>query len=249
LLVDATHDYVVDGAPATACRCALELRRSDMPPLAPFFLGRRLAATAAVLLSIAPSSMSASAMQFTVRAPLILAEGDIKNGDENDFRRLLAAQPKGSIRGVVLHSRGGFVHAAGEIGRLIRENGLLTVVDASRFTCVSACTIVFAAGAGRVYLNAGNVAEGIFPHAGRGLGFHEGSSSLSRDANGYSGAGTAHVIAFFYEFGVPGAAELTRKAPPNAVYMVSARKALEVGLATSLGKEGGAKATKKKGRP
>jgi hypothetical protein len=220
-----------------------------MPLLAPLRRVRRLAVTAVALLSIAWSSMPASAMRFTVRAPLILAEGDIKNGDENDFRRLVAAQPKGSIRGVVLHSRGGFVHVAGEIGRVIREYGLVTVVDASRYTCVSACTILFAAGTGRVYLNAGNVAEGVFAHGGRGLGFHEGSSSMSRDANGYSGAGTAHVIAFFYEFGVPGAAELTKKAPPNSVYMVSARKALEVGLATSLGKEDGAKATKKKGRP
>jgi hypothetical protein len=215
----------------------------------PNSLRRALAAVVAVASVLVPSLPApVEAMEFTLRPPLILAEGDIRNGDENTFKRLLAAQRKGSIKGVVLHSHGGFVHAAGEIGRLIRENGLATVVDAGHFTCVSACTILFAAGTARVYLNAGGVPDGVVSRAGRGLGFHEGSSSMSRDANRYSGAGTAQVIDLFYEFGVPRAADLTRNAPPDAVYMVSGRKALEIGLATSLGSGGGAGA-KKKGRP
>lgn len=187
-------------------------------------------------------------MQFTVHGTLVLAQGEIANGDENRFRRLLAEPRKEPIKGIVLHSHGGFVHAAGEIGRLIRENGLATVVDASRFTCVSACTIVFASGRARLYLNAGGVPDGVVKHSVRGLGFHEGSSASSLDANGYSGEGTAHVIALLHEFGVPRAAGLATRAPPDAVYMVSGRTALELGLATSLG-SGGDTAPKKKGRP
>ena len=210
---------------------------------------RALGPICGFLFAAAPT-MPAAAMEFHVKPPLILAEGDIKNGDENTFRRLLAGQAKGTIKGVVLHSHGGFVYAAGEIGRSIRENGLVTVVDASRFTCVSACTILFAAGTGRIYLNAGNVPDGVVARSGRGLGFHAGSSSLSRDADGYSGAGTARVIAFLYEFGVPGAADLTTRAPPNSIFMVSGPTALQIGLATSLGaNSANGSGTKKKGRP
>jgi len=212
-------------------------------------MSRRILASAAAssMLFVGPTSTAVSAMEFTVSAPLVLAQGEIKNGDENTFRRLLAAQPKGSLRGVVLHSSGGFVYPAGEIGRLIREHGLVTVVDASRFRCVSACTVLFAAGTARVYLHSEGVSDGI-ARGGRGLGFHEGSSSLSRDANRYSGSGTAQVIALFHEFGVPRAADLTTRAPPNSVYMVSGATALDIGLATSLGPAGAAPA-KKKGRP
>lgn len=198
-------------------------------------------------LGLIASATPGAAMEFTYHPPLILAVGHIKNGDENTFKRLLASIPKGEVKGVVLHSGGGFVHAAGEIGREIREKGLTTVVDASSVSCVSACTILFAAGTQRVYLNAGGVKDGATADARKGLGFHEGSSSTSRDPNHYSGAGTAQVIAFFYEFGVSGAAALATKAPPESVYMVSGPTALQIGLATRLGDTGGS--AKKKGRP
>lgn len=216
-------------------------------PAEPAF--RRRVAAATLALGVAAASAPAVAMEFSVSPPLILAQGDIKNGDENSFKRLLAGLPKGQVRAVVLHSPGGFVHAAGEIGREIREKGLSTVVDGSRTTCVSACTILFAAGVQRLYINSGGVNDGIVARAGHGLGFHEGSSADSRDSNGYSGDGTAQVIGLLYEFGVPGAAKLTQSAPPDAVYMVSGAKALEIGLATSLGGNGGGKAAgKKKGK-
>lgn len=209
---------------------------------------RRCRELAAVASAVVVWAMPASAMEFHVSPPLVLAAGEIKNGDENTFRRLLAERPKGSIRGVVLHSSGGFVYPAGEIGRLIRENGLITVVDASRFKCVSACTVLFAAGTARFYLHSAGISDGVARHASRGLGFHEGSSSLSRDANGYSGSGTARVIALLHEFGVPRAADLTTRAPPDGIYMVSGSTALEIGLATSLGPSGEG-TPKKKGRP
>ncbi len=206
-----------------------------------------IAAIAALSFLLGPPHV-ARALDFTVNPPLILARGDIRNGDQNDFKRLLAGRPKGEIRAVVLHSDGGFIHAAGEIGREIRERGLSTVVDAAWGRCVSACTILFAAGTDRIYLNAGGVSDGVSARAVHGIGFHEGSSASSRDSNGYSGRGTAQVIGLLYEFGVPGAADLTRKASPDAVYMVSAKTALDIGLATSLGASGGSP-TKKKGRP
>lgn len=209
------------------------------------FAGAAFAVSALLAHPVAP----AAALEFTMSPPLMMAQGKIQSGDENSFKRLLAGLPKGQIRAVVLHSPGGFVHVAGEIGREIREHGLATVVDGSRTSCVSACTILFAAGVQRLYLNSGGVKDGIVSRSGHGLGFHEGSSSTSRDHNHYSGSGTARMIDFFYEFGVPGAAKLTQSAPPDAVYMVSGATALEIGLATSLGGNGEGKAAgKKKGK-
>lgn len=200
----------------------------------------------ALLLSF--GTMPVAAMEFEYRRPLVFAFGHIRNGDENAFKRLLAGLPQGEARGVVLSSGGGFVYAAGEIAREIRERGLATIVDAERLTCVSACTILFAGGVQRLYLNAGSVKDGVVSKAGRGLGFHEGSSALSRDANGYSGNGTAMVIGYLHEFGVPGAAALATKAPPEAIYMVSGQTALQTGLATRLGTFSPDGSTKKKGR-
>ncbi len=62
--------------------------------------------------------------------------------------------------------------------------GLVTVVDASRDSCNSACTGLFAAGVRRLYLNAG------FPDGAAvktGLGFHEGNAPQQSGGRGYSG--------------------------------------------------------------
>lgn len=193
----------------------------------------------AALASVAPWVSGAAAMDFVVHQPVIFAYGDIKNGDQYEFKKLLKAQPAGQIRGVDLNSDGGFVYAAGEIARTIRENKLLTLVDAKRSRCTSACTILFAGGRGRIYLNAGGVPDGVTGKSVGGLGFHEGSSSDSRDPNSYSGQGTAQVIAYYYEFGIPRAADLITAAPPDAIYMVSGPKALALGIATSLGSAAG----------
>lgn len=190
-------------------------------------------ATAALIAALAADP--ARAMEFLVQPPVILAHGDIRNGDQYTFKKLLTGAAPGQIRIVDLDSHGGFVFAAGEIAHEIRDKGLLTLVDAGRSTCVSACTILFAGGTGRLYLNAGGVPDGATTKPVRGLGFHSGSSASSRDPNGYSGFGTGQVVDYYYAFGMAKAADLTTATPPNAVYMLSGPKALALGIATSLG--------------
>ena len=183
----------------------------------------------------------AAAVDFVVRSDVLFAWGDIKNGDQYEFKKVLAAAGGDRIRIVDLNSNGGFVYAAGEIARTIREKHLTTFVDASRSYCHSACTILFAGGERRFYVNAEGIPDGPTKRTWKGLGYHAGSSSDSRDPDHYSGSGTGLVIGYLYELGVPKAADLTTAAPPDAVYMLSGPKALELGIATDLGRSGAAR--------
>ena len=108
------------------------------------------------------------------------------------------------------------------------------LVDAKRDICASACAVMFAGGKERVYLNARGP-EGVMGHEGfRGLGFHQGSNPDQPQASRYSGDGTAAMIRYFYEFGVPAAAGLVDKAPPERIYAVSGASALALGVATRI---------------
>jgi hypothetical protein len=198
-------------------------------------LDRAASACRLALVAAFTCAVPAQAMEFIVRPPLILAAGSVDPGDEFTFKKILAAQPADAIKGVMLHSSGGFVRPAGEIGRTIRERGLATLVVARSMRCTSACTIIFASGTRRLYLETGGIADGAVPRASRGLGFHEGSSPGSRQPDQYSGHASAQVIDYFYEFGVPRAKDLITKAGPDAVYVISGRTALDLGIATSLG--------------
>jgi hypothetical protein len=74
----------------------------------------------------------------------------------------------------------------------------------------------------------------VAPKETRGLGYHEGGSPHLLQPNRYSGNATAFMIALYYEFGSREAASLATKAPPNMMYLISGRSALDKGLATSL---------------
>jgi hypothetical protein len=178
----------------------------------------------------------ATAMDLQGRGDIIFLGGSIKPGDAIQFAQFVKNAPKGSYHGVYLASGGGFVLEAVEIGRIIRQEGLATIVDAGHAVCASACTAIFASGTKRVYLNAMNIADGLPKKACAGLGFHNGSTANSLDANHYSGQASALMIDAFYEFGVPRAAELITKAQPNEIYQLSGQTALAIGIATSVGK-------------
>lgn len=183
----------------------------------------------------AASTGPAGAIELRRSGSVVMLQGPLKWGDHHVFKAFLDAQPPG-IRTVLLDSGGGSVEAAQEIGRRIRKEGWATLVDARRTRCTSACTAIFAAGTVRHYVGAEAIRDGaVAPKAARGgLGYHQGSSPGSMHANKYSGNASAHMVDLYYEFGSRGAASVIDLAPPNMLYFVSGRTALEKGLATSL---------------
>ncbi len=197
-----------------------------------------LASAAFVLIALAifivPTSQ-ACAMELAAKGDTIFLGGAIKPGDSIAFKHFLEQAPKGTYRNVFLASGGGFVVEAIEIGREIREAQLTTIVDAGKAICASACTAIFMSGKHRIYLNSASMRDGPGSGAVRGLGFHNGSAAASLASDHYSGQASALMIDAYYEFGCPRAAEVITKAPPNSIFILSGKTALELGIATSLG--------------
>ena len=199
-----------------------------MPRLATLFFA---AGVAALPLAVSP----AHAIEVVSKGNAILLSGAIKLGDEYVFRDRLAAEKATGLRTIWLASPGGSVDAAVWIARKLRQDGWTTVVDASRGACASACTILFSAGVRRHYIATERLKTGVVSFAeGRGLGYHQGGTSLSRQPGGFSGAATAFVIATYHEFGTPAAATLADLSPPNRIYVLPGKDALAKGIATSL---------------
>lgn len=175
----------------------------------------------------------ACALEIGGKGALVLLAGPIKPGDSSRFRDFLKAAPAGRYHAVALASGGGVIIEAVEIARIIRAEHMATVVDAERFLCASACTILFAGGTERFYINAGRIVDGSNQRR-TGLGFHDGNNALSLDAHHYSGRASGLVIDAYYEFGIPAAAQLVSRAAPNQLYIVSGETALRLGIATRL---------------
>lgn len=177
----------------------------------------------------------ARALEMRITGSIVHLVGEINNGDQYAFKDLLNSPAGKGARIVNVRSRGGFIQPAGEIAREIRKRGLVTVFNASSGLCSSACTIIFAGGVQRHYVNGQGVRDGnVAPGEARGLAFHEASSALSRQPGRYSGTGTAEVIGYYYEFGVSSASSLITRAAPNRLYQVSGSTALSMGIVTSL---------------
>ena len=102
----------------------------------------------------------------------VLLAGEIDFGTADDFAKLLDAARE--VKVVDLNSIGGRIAEAEEIGRSVKEHSLATYTNAR---CVSACTLVFLAGAQRY---AGTMAK---------IGFH------SYSAPGLLGENALHLSA------------------------------------------------------
>lgn len=196
---------------------------------------RKIVSLCPLLIVADLGAFPALAMDMRVSGREIILSGSIINGDEYRFRELVEDPRNSGIRVVRLNSGGGKINAAGEIGRTIRKRGMATLLDAGSNRCGSACTIIFSAGTSRHYVGGERVPDLAVPRANyRGLAFHEGSSPLSLARNRYSGAATAELIGWYYEFGTSAAKDLATKAPPEGFYQVSGPTALSLGIATSL---------------
>jgi hypothetical protein len=191
---------------------------------------REIAFFSAFVALLTAHPQPACAITLTSKGGGVLISGGIKPGDHIEFREFIAAA---NPRFIELDSKGGDITAAGEIGRLIRKKNLPTVVEASRSTCGSACTIIFAAGTSRHYVGAEKIQDGVGDTKRPGLGYHEGNNFLATGKKGQSGAATGRAIDFYYEFGSGKASSIVTKADWKHFYYISFATALELGLATS----------------
>ena len=172
---------------------------------------------------------TAEAIELKLSGTTVYMSGSIKPGDEYKFRDFLEGK---TIKHVNLRSSGGKIRVAGDIGRQVRSKSLTTIVDASKSFCRSACTIIFAAGIQRVYLNGENIKDGVTKSKRNGLAYHEANDWLRNGRKGQSGAGTAEAINWYYEFGSPNAAKLATKAGWKEYYYISSGTAKALGIAT-----------------
>jgi hypothetical protein len=175
----------------------------------------------------------ASALEFSLRGNAVQISGPVKLGDNARFEEFMRQPAAANARVFHLNSLGGTIGVALDIARFIRRRGGATVVDA-RNACESACTVIFAGGSSRHYINAGTLQDRLGGARG-GLGFHEGNNA-NADGRGrqYSGGATAAMINAYYEMGVGGAAQFATKAGHTGMYRVSGASALSSGIATSL---------------
>lgn len=199
-------------------------------------LWRGVGAALALSLGVVGPAGAAS-MTFNVRGDHLVATGPIRPGTGKDFIAFLARPEISAVRVVELDSSGGRIGDAVRMARLIRQKKWATLVDARAADCASACTMLFAAGVRRHYVHAEAVTDGVFTlkENRRGLGFHQAHRDESTEPAHFSAASTATVTRLLHELGVDGAVGFVARAAPDHMYRVSAKTALDAGIATSLG--------------
>ena len=173
------------------------------------------------------------ALEFSQRGAVATISGPVKLGDNARFEAFMARPEAASIRTFYLNSGGGSLGVALDIARLIKRKGLATVAD-GRSRCESACTVIFAGGASRHYINTGGLEDRLGGKVG-GLGYHE-ANNANADGRGtqYSGRGSQTMINAYYELGARGAPQFATRAGFRQMYRISGQTALQSGLATAL---------------
>jgi hypothetical protein len=175
----------------------------------------------------------AVALDFSLRGGAVHITGPVRLGDNVRFDDFMRQPGAANARVFHLNSPGGTIGIALHIAREIRKRGGATVVNGKGF-CESACTVMFAGGATRHYINTAGLSDRLDGARG-GLGFHEGNNANS-DGRGvqYSGGATAAMINAYYELGARGAPQFATKAGFRGMYRISGATALQSGIATSL---------------
>jgi hypothetical protein len=184
-------------------------------------------------LVVVVTATPASALDFSIRGNSVVISGPVKLGDNVRFDEFMAQPAAQNARVFVLNSGGGTIGIALYIAREIRKRRGATVAD-GRTACESACTVMFAGGVSRHYINAGGLQDRLGGARG-GLGFHEGNNANS-DGRGrqYSGRASQAMANAYAEMGVGSAASLMVKANDRQMYRISGQTALSSGIATSL---------------
>jgi hypothetical protein len=174
----------------------------------------------------------ASALEFSMRGNAVSISGPVRLGDNAKFEEFMQG-PGASARVFDVTSTGGTIGVALDIARIIRRRGGATVTD-GRQVCESACTIIFAGGSSRHYINTAGLQDRLGVARG-GLGFHEGNNA-NADGRGlqYSGRASQGMANAYSELGVSGAMQFMTKAGFRDMYRLSGATALSSGIATSL---------------
>jgi hypothetical protein len=182
------------------------------------------------VIALSPAALAASLLENGGNAVL---SGKIELGDDDSFAQFLARPRSIPIKYLKLNSEGGRVSVAAEIALDVRRAGISTIVDASTSRCESACTLVFAGGVRRFYLNAHSVVDGIGP--GMGIAFHRGNDlDVTGMGKKEDSSVTQRMISTFQSMGMPAAKQFVMKAGVEDLYRISAKSALESRVATSL---------------
>jgi hypothetical protein len=186
-----------------------------------------------------PDGPLASKMTFDLQADgRLRATGTIEPGTAKIFAD--EVEKRGSyIKTIVLHSPGGSVTDALEMGRLIRKRNFTTQVEAGRY-CASSCPLVFAGGVER---RAGEKAI---------LGVHQ-VSALTRDGTSGGGMADAQRVSavcqkYLREMGVDLQVWThAMETPKEKLYSFKKDELLTLKLATDVGGKAVAETAKKKG--
>ncbi len=184
---------------------------------------------AAAMLAATP----ASAIHLSERGSAAYLQGTFEMGDEDAFRDFLAKPRAQKITVLHLYSPGGKIVPAVKIAHMVRRAGLATAVHATRDICDSACTLVFAGGVRRHYIDGDSVFEG--QSARTGLGYHPARQLVNMVEGSQLSQGGSEVLrAHYAQMGAPRAAELMGKAAINTVFRPSGQTALRMKIATTL---------------
>lgn len=157
---------------------------------------------------------------------VLMLSGQIAPGDADRFARELEARSSLPER-VVLHSPGGSVGDAQEIGRMLRARELSTAVLAGGY-CVSACPYVLAAGIDRQVSESGIV--GMHQH------YYDATMVLPamfavKDIQFSQG----ETLQYLIDMGIaPSLMLYSLQTPPEEIYALVRDELLETGLATSV---------------
>ena len=175
---------------------------------------KRLIAAAIILL---PQIASAAEMTFDIGKTksgdeFLVADGSISDLTPYLLNAMVASgRWKGGL--LVLNSKGGSVVSALAMGRIIREQGMATMVKPGDI-CMSACAYLFLGGDER------------FAPKGAALGMHRfrfgnddaDKKTLTNEAQSLSGA----LIEYFVEMGIsPEALAVAMRAAPEDMYVFS----------------------------
>ncbi len=184
-------------------------------------------------LALAFAAAPADALEFSMRGNAVLISGPVRLGDNVRFDEFMAQPAARNAQVFILNSPGGTIGVALHIAREIRKRRGTTVAD-GRSVCESACTVMFAGGVNRHYINTGGLQDRLGGARG-GLGFHEGNNA-NADGRGrrYSGGASQAMANAYYELGVGAAASFMVKANDRQMYRISGATALSAGIATSL---------------
>ena len=173
-----------------------------------------------------PTRLTFAVVETDEAGPVLLMSGEIDTRAAERFRGFLADADE-LPETVALHSPGGSVAAALEIGRMIRERGLNTLMSADA-ACLSACP----------YILAGGVERRVSALAWVGL--HQSYFDQSVVIPAYFAvrtiqAGQAEVMAYLADMGVdPLIVVPALRTPPEDIYLLVEDELLSYRLATAM---------------